>query len=336
MRYFKKLFFTLCFTLLASSIGWTGEKNDESGLKFVGLVDINMGFNKVKKPDLSDNSHFTLSEVRFGVEWKISELVFVHADILMEGNKKDGFSAGPGDVFGEITLSKNLPIHIKAGKYELPIQLTRKQQFTVTDSWVIDSTNISTGAGELGFTYKFVRMGFGMFESKSNIISKPNTNDNISEIFTYLTLNPTLAKINLFMNLAYASHVGDSPVGGEIDYTNKIGSLTAEFKAVMFNLHILASAFFRMKNDDNFNTKNAFRGEIAYNFGGISKYPFKICVFTDIKKLAPATKAALDESELRIGTLIGYEVAAGTAINLEGWTTSVGKEESMLKLQLIF
>ncbi len=333
-----KHFIIIILFLLIISVRSFAKDKPLGDISFVMLGDFQGLYNRSSRTN--DYSKINLAEIRTGLHWKVSELIAFHGDILLDGNPNDGYNIGPGYVFGEIFFSKRVPIFLKAGKWELfPVQ-GKKITVLVTDNYVLEAGKIDTVAGELGFHWEWLRLGGGLYMSKSTPLGSPNKSNDINNFFGYATVKKEWKNINLFLNLGWLSHLGDTTIGTNYrnssgsDFQTRVGALIFEMKVELFSrFQFFFSSIFRLKDDDNFYTKNAFHWELSWLTS--KKYPLTLTIFGDYRTLPSSVKNNYTYSSSRAGGMVAYQFYQSVRMGLEGWQGFYDRSETRFTLQLL-
>ncbi|MDH5680010.1 MAG: hypothetical protein OEZ36_00365, partial [Spirochaetota bacterium] len=330
------------FMLVAPVIGFSikpVESENKQTLSLVGFLDLEPYVSM--SPQNGNSSGVDLAEVRFGFEWKPSKHILVHADVLAFGSTEgEDLTVGPGEIYGEVTLSENLPIFIRGGKWELHSTRSRRIFPFVTDSYVTEAAMMDSGAVELGYKVEdFLRVAVGLYDSADDPTSVGQSFDDISNLFAHLTITPKIGETKLFFNVGYITHAGDTANGGNYyelatasNFPDKVGGLVFEFMLDHKLIHALAAGFMRLGDVVEYPVQNSFRVELGYKKAG----PLFVGALFDYRTLEPIYENNNLMSSMRAGGLVGLEIADGAAINLEGWHSFSGLEETKITVQLLF
>ncbi|MDH5682330.1 MAG: hypothetical protein OEZ36_12120, partial [Spirochaetota bacterium] len=334
------MFFT--FMLLLPALGFSikpVESENKQTLSLVGFLDLEPYVSM--SPQNGNSSGVDLAEVRFGFEWKPSKLILVHADVLATGSTEgEDLAVGPGEIYGEVTLSESLPIFIRGGKWELHSTRSRRIFPFVTDSYVTEAAMMDSGAVEIGYQVEnFLRVAVGMYDSADDATTVGKSFDDLNDIHAHITISPRIGETKLFFNVGYISHAGDTANGGNyyelataVEFPDKVNGLIVEFMLDHKLIHALAAGFFRLGDVVEYPVENSFRVELGYKKAG----PLFIGALFDYRTLEPIYENNELMSSMRAGGLVGLEIADGAAINLEGWHSFSGLEETKITLQLLF
>ena len=280
-----------------------------------------------------------------GFDWMPNRLIYVHGDVVMYGSPPDDqkrvtgstYEVGPGDIFGDVTFSKELPFYFRMGKYRLPTMKGRFVTSFVSDSWTLINGEVDQEAVELGFNHPWIQLGGGIFDSNSTIIKDKSANSQATNYFGVLTFRtPQQNKFQFMTNLGYISHVGDSVRGTSLNpnsyYDNKIPAGTAELYLSKSGFYFYSGAFARLTEDRNYHDKFTLRSELAYNFDELKKVPFQMGGSFDFKDASFYSK---NENTMRVGLLLGGEIAPKMFLNFEALYGLSEREDYGATIQLL-